>query len=158
MIPLIVLIAASGTALLVLRVNRGRIEYTRAAILGMSAMLLFTAMGHFMFTDGMVAMLPDFIPYKQIIVYFTGGIEILAAIGLQIPTLRRSTSLLLILFFMLILPANIKAAVDQLNYQTGANDGVGMDYLWFRVPLQLLFIGWVYVFGVRGKYYQKGNP
>ncbi|WP_317045914.1 DoxX family protein [Arenibacter algicola] len=115
-----------------------------AGQIAMAAMLLFTSLGHFMFTEGMAAMMPEFIPLKKEMVYFTGVMEILFAIGLLIPRLKTPTACLLMLFFILILPANIKAAVENINYQTGELNGSGIDYLWFRVPLQIIFILWVY--------------
>ncbi|MEN6455397.1 MAG: hypothetical protein ABFD10_14165 [Prolixibacteraceae bacterium] len=111
----------------------------------MSAMLLFTAIGHFVFTTGMAMMLPDFVPYKTETVYLTGIIEIAAAIGLLIPRFRVITAWLLITFFLLVLPANIYAAVNRVNYQRAAIEGPGPAYLWFRVPLQLFFIIWTYL-------------
>ena len=34
--------------------------------------------------------------------------------------------------------------MNHVNYETGASDGNGMKYLWFRIPLQVFFILWVY--------------
>jgi uncharacterized membrane protein len=110
----------------------------------MSLMLLFTAIGHFAFTKGMSMMLPAFMPYKTVIIYLTGIIEIVAAIGLFIPSTRVLTGWLLIIFLILILPANIYAAIHQIDYQKGTFDGKGLIYLWYRVPLQILFIIWTY--------------
>ena len=117
----------------------------------MSVMLLFTATGHFAFTQGMISMMPDFIPFKKELVYITGVFEICAAIGLVFFRLQRVTAWLLILFFLLILPANINAAVKNIDYQTGTNTGHGVAYLWFRVPLQIFFIVCTYFFGIRLK-------
>lgn len=64
----------------------------------MSVMLIFTAIAHFAFTKGMSMMVPSFIPYKTEIVYVTGVIEIAAAIGLFIPSLRVTTGWFLIVF------------------------------------------------------------
>ena len=36
-------------------------------------------------------------------------------------------------------------SMENINYQTGELDGSGLEYLWFRIPLQLIFIGWVYI-------------
>ncbi|GAB3650877.1 hypothetical protein GCM10028791_18780 [Echinicola sediminis] len=119
--------------------------------MALSIMLCFTAMGHFMFTEGMAKMLPDFLPYKQAAIYFTGLIEVAAAISIHLPKMRRLTAGLLILFFLLILPSNIKAAMENLNYQTGTYDGPGLSYLWFRIPFQLLLIGWTYWFVAKSK-------
>ncbi|WP_331145734.1 hypothetical protein [Hymenobacter sp.] len=52
------------------------------------------------------------------------------------------------MFFVLILPANIHAALHHINYQKGTTDGPGPRYLWFRIPLQLLFIAWTWYFSV----------
>ena len=143
--PLILLIVVSGVTLLGMKLFQGTYDLPRAARIGMSAMLLFTALGHFMFADGMAMMIPDFFKFKKELVYFTGVIEIAAAIGLHVVAFRQLTGWLLIVFFILILPANIKAAIDQVDYQKATFNGPGLKYLWFRVPLQLFFIGWVYL-------------
>lgn len=111
----------------------------------MSVMLIFTALGHFVYSEGMTMMLPDFVPFKPAIISLTGFIEIAAAVGLLIPRFNVTTAWLLIAFFILILPANIYAAVHSIDYQTGSTDGPGLAYLWFRVPLQILFIAWTYL-------------
>lgn len=113
--------------------------------LGMSIMLLFTATGHFAFTKGMAMMLPRFVPAKNAVVYLTGLLEIVFAAGLVIADYAHETGLALIIFFILILPANLYAAYKQVDYQEGTHNGSGLTYLWFRVPLQLLFIMWVYI-------------
>ncbi|RAJ13818.1 DoxX family protein [Arenibacter echinorum] len=142
--PLIVLLASFLIALLVLYFRLKQIKWQLAGQIAMAAMLLFTSLGHFMFTEGMTAMMPEFMPLKKEMVYVTGVLEILFAIGLLIPRLKILTAWLLMLFFILILPANIKAAVENINYQTGELNGNGIEYLWFRVPLQIFFILWVY--------------
>lgn len=148
--PLIVLITVFVAALTIFRFTKNEYAYAQSARVAMAAMLLFTALGHFLFAKGMAMMVPDFVPFKTEAVYATGIIEIAAAIGLLVPGLRVLTGALLILFFVLMLPANIKAASQNINYQTGALDGAGLAYLWFRVPLQLLFIAWVYMATLRG--------
>lgn len=148
--PLIVLISAFVISLLVNKVFNGNFEIALSGRIAMSAMLLFTAFGHFAFTEGMTMMLPDFIPFKTETIYFTGIIEIVAAIGLFIPSLRILTAWLLIAFFILILPANIYAAIKNIDYQKGTFDGQGLTYLWFRIPLQVLFIVWVYLSAIKG--------
>jgi len=52
-------------------------------------------------------------------------------------------------FFVLILPANIHAAIHHVNLETATNDGNGLNYLWFRIPLQVFYIAWVYFFAVK---------
>ncbi len=116
--------------------------------LAMMLMLCFSALGHFMFTDGMVMMMPGFIPFKRALVYITGVLEPLLGIALLSPQTRHMAGIALLLMFVLMLPANINAAVKHINFEGATYDGSGPAYLWFRVPLQLLFIGWVLYFSI----------
>ncbi|MGH2645000.1 MAG: hypothetical protein ACRDE2_13690, partial [Chitinophagaceae bacterium] len=59
------------------------------------------------------------------------------------------TGWLLILFFILILPANISAATRHIDYQKPIAEGNGLAYLWFRIPLQILFIVWTYLSAIK---------
>ena len=123
----------------------------------MSCMLLFTASGHFLFVEGMSMMLPDFVPFKKEVILITGFLEIGFAIGLLLNKTRWITSLLLIAFFISIMPSNIYAALKHLNIEKATFDGPGPEYLWLRIPLQLLFISWIYYFGIKGTAGIKGK-
>ena len=94
-------------------------------------------------------MIPGPIPYKTGIVYLTGIIEIIAAIGLLVPAFKVPAAWLLILFFIMLLPANIYSAIKHIDYQKASFDGHGLNYLWFRIPLQILFIAWTYISSIK---------
>lgn len=142
--PLIILLIVFALAAAGTRIATSAFDLSAAGRIAMAVMLLFTAIGHFKFTKGMELMMPAFIPFKKALLYGTGFIEITAAIGLLIPRTSVIAAWGLILFFVLILPANINAAVKHLDYERGTYDGKGPGYLWFRVPLQVCFIAWVY--------------
>lgn len=146
--PLILLLVAFGIAALVIRLTAPQADIALAARIAMAAMLLFTAIGHFMFTKGMTMMLPAPVPFKSGIVYLTGVLEIAGAIGLLVPSVRTGVACALIVFFILLLPANIYAAILHIDYEKGTYGGKGLSYLWFRVPLQVFFIVWVYISAV----------
>lgn len=148
---LIVLFVSFGIAALFIKILTRKYDLPRAAGIGMSVMLLFTALGHFMFPKGMSMMVPDFIPFKTEMVYLTGIIEIAAAIGLQIPKLKVLTAWLLILFFLLILPSNIKSSIEHIDMYKANYQGEGTGRLWFRIPLQVFFIAWVYFSFIKPK-------
>jgi uncharacterized membrane protein len=147
--PLIILIAAFVLSLIISKLITRQPKLILSGNIAMSAMLFFTAIGHFVYPAGMAMMLPDFIPFKLGMVYFTSFVEIAAAVGLLIPALRYWTGVLLILFFILVLPANINAAIKQVDLKNASYTGKGLSYLWFRVPLQILFIVWVWYFAIR---------
>ncbi|WP_212748287.1 DoxX family protein [Dyadobacter sediminis] len=111
-------------------------------------MLCFTAIGHFKFSKGMQLMIPKIFPYRKALVLITGMMEIVAGIALLFPSLRYVTGIFLIVFFLLILPANIHAAIRKVDYQKNSFNGKGLGYLWFRVPFQIFLILWVWYFSV----------
>jgi uncharacterized membrane protein len=143
--PLLVLLISFGFSMAAINLFTSHHDVALAARIAISVMLLFTASGHFAFPRGMMIMIPAVVPFRLALVYFTGIFEIIAAIGLQIASIRNLTAVLLIIFFTLVLPANIYAAVKHIDYQRGGNDGQGLRYLWFRIPLQIIFIIWTWM-------------
>ncbi|KAF2079190.1 DoxX family protein [Flavobacterium sharifuzzamanii] len=140
---LIILFGVFIATLLIIWLTAKRLELAFAGRVAISVMLVFTAIGHFVFAKGM-AMMISFLPFANAIVFITGIIELIAAIGLLLPKTKILTGKLLILFFILLLPANIYAASHNINLQNADYTGKGLSYLWIRIPMQLLFIAWVY--------------
>src|SRR5690606_28528746 len=136
---------------------RKKYLFALSARIAMAAMLVTTAIAHVVFAEGMSMMLPDVIPYKTGLVYITGALEAMAAVGLLIPTYKRVTGWLLIVFFVLLLPANIYAAMNHVNLETAAFDGDGPSYLWYRIPLQVFFIAWVYFSCINPTAFEKNR-
>lgn len=149
MIVLIILFITFGASAGVNKLISGDWQYALSGNIAMFLMLCFTAAGHFKFSAGMEQMIPKFIPQRKDLVLITGLLEILAGVALLFPALRQTTGLLLIMFFILILPANINAAIHHIDYQKGTFDGHGPEYLWFRIPMQALLIFWVWFFAVK---------
>ncbi len=145
--PLLVLLIAFVIALLVTYLM-GTTDVNRSGRIAMGVMLLFTSIGHFKFRRGMELMMPPLIPFKKELVLVTGLFEIVAAIGLLLDATARWTGLALVVFFILILPANIYAAIKKVDFEKATYEGKGTGYLWFRVPLQIFFIAWALYFAV----------
>lgn len=143
--PLLVLTATFTITLVIMKISGNKMNYQFAGKISLSTMLLFTALGHFIFPNGMAKMLPAFIPYRLFWIYFTGSLECLFAFTLLISRMSNLTAWSLLIFFLILLPANIYACLIQLNYQTGHLDGKGLNYLWFRIPLQVFFMLWIYL-------------
>lgn len=155
MAPLIFLL---GTFAVIYLLNRSMLDRRLSLSLmgraSMAVMLIVTGISHFANTNEMVAMMPDFMPAKREMVYFTGVIELLAVVGLLWSKTARLASILLIIFFMLVLPANIAGSLKSVQY--GGME-YGPWYLLFRIPLQIFFIWWVWWFGLRrsGSVFQR---
>ena len=147
MAPLIILLVTFAVLYLLDRFAlRGRIGLSLAGRIAMAAMLVATGISHFTNTEEMIAMTPDFVPAKRELVYFTGVCELAAVVGLIWNKTATLASILLIVFFVLVLPANIAGSLKSVNF--GGME-YGPLYLLFRVPLQLFFIWWVWWFGIR---------
>lgn len=147
--PLVVLIVTFALSAAIFRLTSGWWAIIWAGNIAMGIMLCFTALGHFMFTKGMEMMMPGFIPAKHFMVLATGFLEVALGIGLVIPSIRFAAGIIAICFFVAILPVNINAAIRHIDHEKATYEGKGLAYLWFRVPLQVLFIAWVYWFSVR---------
>ncbi len=148
--PLFVLISVFVISAILIHLSKSK-KYTllHAGRLSMGIMLIFTGIAHFTFTKGMAAMLPDIVPQKQTVIYITGLLEILGAIGLLLKPTMKFSGIMLVIFLIASLPSNIYAALNNINPLTGENNGPGLSYLWFRIPLQLLFLLWIYYFSIR---------
>lgn len=103
----------------------------------LAVMLVFTASAHFTrMREDLVRMMPSWVPWPRAMVYFTGGCELLGAVGLLIPSLRLASGIALVAFFILVFPANVKAARSEVTL-----GGRAATPLWLRAPMQLIFIG-----------------
>ncbi len=154
----ITLLGVFFISLAIIKITGKKADIAFAGRIAMSAMLLLTCLGHFMFSKGMSMLLPDFIPFRVEIIYLTGLIELLAAVGLLLPKFQVLTGRLLIIFFILILPSNIYGAIHHVDLQKANYTGAGVGYLWYRIPLQLFYIAWVYFSAVNRKVTSDHTP
>jgi uncharacterized membrane protein len=154
MVPLIALLLSFVAFWLLNRyVLKNKVSLSFIGRMSLSLMLLLTSSAHFSKTAEMVQSMPNFLSYKIQLVYFTGIIEIIAALGLLVNKAAKITSLALIVFFISILPANVVGSLKEVRLGGMEN---GPAYLFFRIPLQLFFIWWTYYFGIR-KFHQKSH-
>lgn len=147
MAPLIILLVTFGIFFAVNRFflqNRFSLSFIGRTALAL--MLIATGISHFTNAAEMIEMMPVFFPLKKEIVYFTGVCELLAVIGLLWNRTAKLTSIMLIIFFLAILPANIMGSLKQVKF--GGME-YGAAYLFFRIPLQIFFIFWTYYFGIK---------
>ncbi|MFM9695265.1 DoxX family protein [Streptomyces europaeiscabiei] len=126
------------------RLGISRFVTWRASVThGLAVMLVATATAHFIppsvsvmpSHDDLAAMVPPFVPFPHVMVYVTGLLELLGAAGLVRTVTRPMAGIGLAVLFVLMLPANIHAAIEHIPF-----DGDPATPLWFRIPEQLLFI------------------
>ena len=107
---------------------------------GLSVFFAFTGVGHFLKTQEMSLMLGEIIPNPQLVVQVTGGLEVLAAVGIWLPRWRQVTGYCLVGMMVAFLPINVFAAINQVPF--GGHE-LGPVYLLVRVPFQIFVIWWI---------------
>jgi uncharacterized membrane protein len=137
MAPVIVLVGATlllrGLGVLGVAPFDTWIESARVAL---ALMFLFTASAHFTrMKEDLIRMVPPSFPNPRALVFATGVLEILGAIGLLLPATRRLAAWSLALMLLALFPANVSAARRGLTLGSKP-----VTPLAIRLPIQLLFL------------------
>lgn len=103
--------------------------------------LFFTIGGiaHFVFIDEFISIIPSYLAYPKTLVIISGIFELLGAIGLLFPQTRMLSGYGLIALIMAVFPANINMALHPQQYPN-----IPELVLWIRLPLQFIFIWFVW--------------
>jgi uncharacterized membrane protein len=151
---LVLLMSPLAVAYVISKAKGSDLDVTKYACLGLGIAFIFFSVGHFVETDGMVEMLPDWVPFRLPIIYFTGLVELAIGISLFVPRMRSKAAQFAIVVFIAFFPANIYAALNGIGL--GGHQW-GPIYLLIRLPLQLALIAWAYFLCIKGhnKYRQK---
>ena len=86
------------------------LEVRKFASWGLGIAFIFFFIGHIVKAEGMVEMLPSWVPLRLPLVYFTGLIELMIAIALFVPKYQVLAAKLAIVVFVLFFPANVYSA------------------------------------------------
>ena len=149
---LALLISPMVAAFIYTKVTGKAVAIQHTACWGLGIAFLFFALGHFVKTQGMVDMLPPWVPARELLVYLTGVLELAIGIALFTPRLQPLAAKLAIAVFVLFFPANIYAAINSVGL--GGHQS-GPAYLLIRGPLQLVLIAWAYFLCARDKASQR---
>ncbi|SEG67398.1 hypothetical protein [Paenibacillus sp. UNC499MF] len=96
---------------------------------------------HFKEAEGFARMLPEFVPLRVPIIYATGILELVLAVLLLVPSLRRKTGVIIAVYLVLVFPANIYAALYHIPAPSQSYTPPSL--LWLRLLFQPLLIWWV---------------
>ena len=142
--PIIILILLSSPLLVMWvigKIKGTNINKRKYAFWGLGAAFVFFSIGHFVKTDGMIEMLPSWVPFRLELIYATGVLEVFVGISLFISRLQRKAAFLAIVILVVFFPANIYAAMYGIGL--GGHQW-GPVYLLVRAPLQIILIAWAY--------------
>ncbi|MGC2182061.1 MAG: DoxX family protein [Terriglobales bacterium] len=107
-----------------------------SAVYALALMFVFTGIAHFnKMKHDLVRMVPAMFPRPMLLIYFTGVLEFMGAVGLLLPRFRALAGICLIALLIAMFPANVNAAFKKTTLA-----GKPATPLLLRAPMQALFI------------------
>lgn len=106
----------------------------------------FAGVMHFVKPELYAAIIPPWLPNAPLLVALSGAFEILGGLGVLAPRTRRAAGWGLIALLIAVFPANVQML--HLAYVFNAST-LWKAALWFRLPLQLPLIWWVWEMAAR---------
>ncbi|AFZ31445.1 membrane protein-like protein [Gloeocapsa sp. PCC 7428] len=104
------------------------------------AMIIVGAL-HFTHSNGFEKIVPDYLPHSLALVYISGFLEVLAAVGLFIPGVSRFAAWLLVVLYIAVFPANLYQAVNNIEVAALPHDP---PLIWLRFPFQVFLVAWAW--------------
>jgi uncharacterized membrane protein len=124
----------------------------RIILRGLAAIFFIVAgTFHFLKAGLYMKIMPPYFPAPQLLVIISGVAEIAGGVGLLVRPLRRAAGWGLIALLIAVFPANIYMAQhpEQFNFAPWL--------LWARLPLQIVFIAWVWFVAIRRSSRERTN-
>lgn len=149
MVPFLVLV----TATLVLRAAGAAgvhllDTWTVSLRAGLALMFLLTASAHWgKRKQELIAMVPPVFPRADLMVTFTGILELLGAAGLLLPATAPAAAVCLVVLLVALFPANVRGAREHLKI-----GGREVTPLPLRTLLQIVFIAALVLAGFPGAF------
>lgn len=106
----------------------------------LAVFFILAGLNHFRDPGIYISMIPSWVPAPGVINVIAGGVEIAGGVGVMIRCVRIPAAWMLIALLVAIFPANLHVAMHGWP-----ETGIARWVLWVRLPLQALFIGWVYI-------------
>ncbi|GAB3254989.1 hypothetical protein GCM10027347_15750 [Larkinella harenae] len=109
-----------------------------------AAAVAFVLIGtsHLATPEKMVYMIDGWLPDAYALVVISGIAEIAGGLGLLLPRFRRWAAIGLILLLVVLFPANINVAINQLPPPGGLP--ASPWYVWSRLLFQPVYIAWIW--------------
>lgn len=102
---------------------------------------LIAGINHFVQPQIYLKMMPTWLPYPEFLQLLSGAFEILCAIALLIPRTQVMAAWGIIGLLIAVFPANLHVALEN-----GAPMSIPAWLAWGRLPFQLLFLYWAWIF------------
>ncbi len=146
---LLVLVAVFSLSALGLKLVNKKSDLRLALRLALSVLLLYSALGAFVSSAWLQTLLPQSFELDESRSVVAGAVELVLAIGLQIPRYQKIFAWILIGYLLFILPPVLSSSINTIYHNPQNFDSVNTEYLWFRIPIQFALIISVYLSAIR---------
>ena len=113
--------------------------WRKLSLFGLSLFFIYFGIDHFINPEFYLSIMPPAFPLHAEAVYISGFFEILGGISVLIAPLRKIAGWGLVALLICVYPANIYMAITPEAFPE-----ISIGLLYFRLPLQFLFIYWAY--------------
>ena len=113
--------------------------WRKFSFFGLSLFFIYFGIDHFINPEFYLSIMPPAFPLHAEAVYISGFFEILGGISVLIAPLRKIAGWGLVALLICVYPANIYMAITPEAFPE-----ISIGLLYFRLPLQFLFIYWAY--------------
>ncbi|MFC5411893.1 DoxX family protein [Larkinella bovis] len=117
-------------------------SHAKKARIAAGVAFILIGFSHLATPEKLVYMVEGWLPYAHELVLISGVAEIAGGIGLLMPRFQRLAAQGLILLLVVMFPANIHVAVNQLPPPGGLP--VAAWYVWSRLLFQPVYIAWIW--------------
>ena len=113
--------------------------WRKLSLFGLALFFIYFGIDHFTNLEFYLSIMPPVFPLHTEAVYISGFFEILGGVCVLIPSLRKIGGWGLVALLISVYPANIYMAITPQAFPE-----ISIELLYFRLPLQFLFIYWAY--------------
>jgi len=115
---------------------------------------IVAGVNHFVSPGIYLGIMPPFLPWPMALIYVSGVAEIAGGVGVLVPSVRQAAAWGLIALLVAVFPANIYAVFHGMQI---GDHSVPAWVLWVRLPVQFLFIAWIYLSCLRPGFERHGS-
>ncbi len=101
---------------------------------------ILAGLNHFLRPQLYASVVPPYLPWPLVLVYVSGGLELLLGAALLVPATQTLAAWGLVALLAAVFPANLYMA------QNAAAFGIAPVFLWLRLPLQAVLMAWAYAY------------
>jgi len=118
------------------------------ATVALAAFFISAGIGHFVYAEFLESIVPSWLPFPSALQYIAGVAELAGGFGLLIPKTRVWAAWGLVALLIAVFPANVDMALNPHPWPHAPAflnlDEPDPAALWFRLPIQGVFIAWAW--------------